>query len=71
VLEHLALLAEKASSHYISSKFVLFCLVGASGVVIHLGYSEFCWFSLVPDLSALNRWRRWWRWCGITSSTTG
>ena len=37
MLEHLALLAEKASSHYISSKFVLLCLVGASGVVIHLG----------------------------------
>ena len=37
VLEYLALLAEKASSYYISSKFVLFCLVGASGVVVHLG----------------------------------
>jgi len=37
VLEHLALLAEKASSYYISSKFLLFCLVGASGVVVHLG----------------------------------
>ena len=37
MLEHLARLAEKASSHCISSKFVLFSLVGASGVVVHLG----------------------------------
>jgi len=37
VLEYLAPIAEKASSHYISSKFLLFCLVGASGVVVHLG----------------------------------
>lgn len=36
VLEYLALLAEKASGHYIPSKFVLFCLVGASGVVVNL-----------------------------------
>jgi dolichol-phosphate mannosyltransferase len=36
VLEYLALLAEKASGHYFSSKFVLFCLVGASGVVVNL-----------------------------------
>jgi dolichol-phosphate mannosyltransferase len=37
VLEYLALLTEKPSSHYISPKFVLFCFVGASGVVVHLG----------------------------------
>jgi dolichol-phosphate mannosyltransferase len=37
VHEYLALLVEKASSHYISSKLLLFCLVGASGVVVHLG----------------------------------
>ena len=37
MLEYLALLTEKPSSHYISPKFVLFCFVGASGVVVHLG----------------------------------
>ena len=37
MLEYLARLAEKASSHCISSRFVLFSLVGASGVVVHLG----------------------------------
>jgi dolichol-phosphate mannosyltransferase len=36
VLEYLALLAEKASGHYLPSKFLLFCLVGASGVAVHL-----------------------------------
>jgi dolichol-phosphate mannosyltransferase len=35
-LEYLALLAEKASGHYVPSKFVLFSLVGASGMVVHL-----------------------------------
>ena len=37
MLEYLALLTEKPSSHNISPKFVIFCFVGASGVVVHLG----------------------------------
>src|SRR5216684_3897321 len=36
VLEYLALLAEKVSGRYLPSKFLLFGLVGASGVVVHL-----------------------------------
>ena len=36
VFEYLALLAEKASGRYIPSKFLLFGLVGASGMVVHL-----------------------------------
>jgi dolichol-phosphate mannosyltransferase len=36
VLEYLALLAEKVTGHYLPAKFLLFCLVGASGVVVHL-----------------------------------
>src|SRR6266481_7451894 len=35
-LEYLALLAEKISGRYLPSKFLLFGLVGASGVVVHL-----------------------------------
>src|SRR6266851_183774 len=37
VLEYLALLAEKVSGHYLPSKFLLFGLVGSSGMVVHLG----------------------------------
>jgi dolichol-phosphate mannosyltransferase len=36
VFEYLALLAEKASSGYLPSKFLLFGAVGASGMVVHL-----------------------------------
>ncbi len=36
MIEYLALLAEKFGGHWISSKFVLFGLVGASGMVVHL-----------------------------------
>jgi dolichol-phosphate mannosyltransferase len=36
VLEYLALLPEKVSGHYLHSKFLLFGLVGASGMVVHL-----------------------------------
>lgn len=36
VFEYLALLAEKASGRYVPSKFLLFGLVGASGMVVHL-----------------------------------
>src|SRR5216683_1025415 len=36
VLEYLVLLAEKVSGRYLPSKFLLFGLVGASGVVVHL-----------------------------------
>jgi dolichol-phosphate mannosyltransferase len=36
ILEYLALLAEKVSGRYLPSKFILFCAVGASGMVVHL-----------------------------------
>jgi dolichol-phosphate mannosyltransferase len=36
VVEYLALLAEKITGNFIPSKFVFFCLVGASGLVVHL-----------------------------------
>lgn len=36
MLEYLALLAEMASGHFIPSKFLLFGLVGASGMLVHL-----------------------------------
>jgi dolichol-phosphate mannosyltransferase len=36
VLEYLALLAEKLSGRYLPSKFLLFGLVGASGMIVHL-----------------------------------
>jgi len=36
VLEYLALLAEKITGRYLPSKFFLFGLVGASGMVVHL-----------------------------------
>jgi dolichol-phosphate mannosyltransferase len=36
ILEYLALLAEKVSGSYLPSKFILFCAVGASGMVAHL-----------------------------------
>jgi dolichol-phosphate mannosyltransferase len=36
VFEYLALLAEKISGRYLPSKFFLFGLVGASGMVVHL-----------------------------------
>jgi dolichol-phosphate mannosyltransferase len=36
MLEYLALLAEKVGGHWIPSKLVLFGLVGASGMVVHL-----------------------------------
>jgi dolichol-phosphate mannosyltransferase len=36
VIEYMAFLAEKISGRYLPSKFLLFSLVGASGVVVHL-----------------------------------